>query len=190
MTAAAAPGGWRKGLLEDAGGGRGPQLATIAAAALAAGQAALLVFHLLPARQHAAPPPPPPAPALAANNLQALLASQPFGSPAPAAVDGADAPRTNVALVLTGTLAVRDPKQGLAIVGETAPGARVYAVGALLPGGVKLHEVYPDRVVLDRGGTLETLPLPRELTGATVASQSAARAGGAANPRPGHGTYR
>jgi general secretion pathway protein C len=40
-------------------------------------------------------------------------------------------------------------------------------VGATLPGGVKLHSVYPDRVVLDRGGVLETLPLPRQVASGT-----------------------
>jgi general secretion pathway protein C len=81
--------------------------------------------------------------------------------------------------VLAGTLAVRDPQAGLAIVGETAQSGHVYAVGASLPGGVRLHEVYSDRVVLDRGGVLETLPLPR-----SVASGSPRRvaAGGAEPP--------
>ena len=77
---------------------------------------------------------------------------------------GVEAPRTRVALILAGTLAVSDPKAGLAIVGETAQNGHLYAVGASLPGGVKLHEVYADRVVLDRDGSLETLPLPRQLS--------------------------
>src|SRR5690606_3121096 len=39
---------------------------------------------------------------------------------------------------------------------------RVYAIGASLPGGATVHRVLPDRVLLDRRGTLETLRLPRE----------------------------
>jgi len=47
----------------------------------------------------------------------------------------------------------------------------VYAIGATLPGGSRLAEVYPDRVMLDRGGSLETLPLPRQ--GGTPSAVSA-----------------
>jgi general secretion pathway protein C len=65
-------------------------------------------------------------------------------------------------LVLVGVLASTDPQGGRAIIGESAGLARVYAVGATLPGGSRLAEVYPDRVMLDRGGSLETLPLPRQ----------------------------
>jgi len=82
--------------------------------------------------------------------------------------------------VLAGTLAVRDPRAGLAIIGETAQAGHVYAVGSTLPGGVRLHEVYTDRVVLDRGGALETLPLPR--TVAASGRPGRATAGGAEPP--------
>ncbi len=139
----------------------GPQALTVACAAAIAAQCAVLVWKFVPGATR------PPAAAVAAPHAAAdlgpLLAAHLFGSAAQAT--GADAPRTRVALVLAGTLAALDPKQGLAIIGESAQGARVYAVGASLPGGVRLHEVYPDRVVLDRDGSLETLPLPRQFTG-------------------------
>jgi general secretion pathway protein C len=143
-----------------------PQLVTVLAAAAIAGQLALLVWKFVPGARH--PTPPAPAPARRARpDLAALLRAPLFGSPAAsAAASGENAPRTRVALVLAGTLAVRDPKAGLAIIGETAQAARLYAAGSSLPGGVRLHEVYTDRVVLDRDGTLETLPLPRQTTGA------------------------
>jgi general secretion pathway protein C len=98
-----------------------------------------------------------------------------FGAPAATPGDGSNAPRTQVALVLAGTLAVRDPKAGLAIIGETSQSARLYAAGSTLPGGVRLHEVYADRVVLDRGGVLETLPLPRVLGAGGAGASAAAR---------------
>jgi general secretion pathway protein C len=50
----------------------------------------------------------------------------------------------------------------LAILGQTAPTAKVYAVGDNVPGGAKLHSVFSDRVVIDRNGRLETLALPRQ----------------------------
>ena len=60
-----------------------------------------------------------------------------------------------------GTLAGTDPAQGWAIIGEASQAARVYATGATVPGGARLHEVYADRVILERGGRLESLALPR-----------------------------
>lgn len=155
--------------------GRVPQLVTLAAAAAVAAQLAILVWKLVPGARRP-PPPVPVQPAPPPANLNGLIAAHLFGNASPDAVSGADAPRTNVALVLAGTLAVRDPKAGLAIIGETAQSGHVYAVGATLPGGVRLHEVYADRVVLDRDGALESLPLPHAAGGA-AAPAAAARSG-------------
>jgi general secretion pathway protein C len=142
-----------------------PQALAVLAAAAIAGQLALLVWKFVPGARRAPPPPPVPARTSRAD-LDALLRAPVFGSPAAAGgASGENAPRTRVALVLAGTLAVRDPKAGLAIIGETAQAARLYAAGSSLPGGVRLHEVYTDRVVLDRDGTLETLPMPRQFSG-------------------------
>ncbi len=152
----------------DAGSGtsaRLPQLITVLAAAGLAAQLATLVWKFVPGARRP-PPPPPSQPLQGPADLQGLLAARLFGNATPDAVSGVDAPRTNVALVLAGTLAVRDPKAGLAIIGEPTQPGHVYAVGATLPGGVRLHEVYVDRVVLDRGGALETLPLPHAVGGA------------------------
>ncbi len=71
------------------------------------------------------------------------------------------APATSANLALAGTLAGLDPGLGWAIIGANAQAARVYATGATLPGGTKLLAVYPDRVILDRNGTRESLALPR-----------------------------
>lgn len=144
--------------------GVGPQALTVLAAALVAGQLALLVWHLVPGATRR-PPPPVRAPnAGAANDIDDIVRAHPFGAADAGPASGGDAPRTRVALILAGTLAVSDPRQGLAIVGETAQGGKLYAVGAMLPGGVKLHEVYTDRVVLERDGALEMLPLPRQFS--------------------------
>jgi general secretion pathway protein C len=70
-------------------------------------------------------------------------------------------PQTQAPLVLAGTMAFDDPEAGFAIVGETAVNAKFYRVGAMINGGIRLHGVYADRVIIDRGGTLETLVLPR-----------------------------
>ena len=143
-----------------------PQLLSLLLAAALAAQLALLAWKFVPTAKR----PPPVAPgtaAAAAADPTPLLHSRLFGAPA-VAVDGANAPRSRIALVLSGTIPFTDPKSGLAILGETAVAGHLYAVGAVLPGGVKLHEVYPDRVVLDRDGALETLPMPRQLVGGLV----------------------
>lgn len=72
------------------------------------------------------------------------------------------APVSTQGLVLVGVLASTSPQDGRAIIGESAGRAQVYTIGAILPGGSRLAEVYPDRVMLDRGGSLETLLLPRQ----------------------------
>ena len=163
------------------GGLAAPQAVTVLAAALLAAQLAVLVWHLIPGANRRVVAVPHPVAPPAAASVADILGAHLFGTSDAPAASGADAPRTRVALILAGTLAVRDPKEGLAIVGETAQTGRLYAVGATLPGGVRLHEVYADRVVLEREGSLETLPLPRQFSGggrATVASMSPAGNGG------------
>jgi general secretion pathway protein C len=85
-------------------------------------------------------------------------------------VDDPNAPQTTAQLVLAGVLAVPDPKRGLAIIGPSAGNAKLYTVGSAIPGGVTLYSVYQDRVLLDRGGVIESLLLPRKAPlGGTVA---------------------
>jgi general secretion pathway protein C len=94
-------------------------------------------------------------------DLVSLMNAHLFGQAANT-LDSRNAPTTSAALVLAGTIAGEDPQRGFALIGESAAAARVYATGAALPGGVKLHEVYRDRVIIDRGGALESLLLPRQ----------------------------
>jgi general secretion pathway protein C len=92
------------------------------------------------------------------------------------------APISTQGLVLVGVLASTNPQGGRAIIGESAGAARVYAVGAMLPGGSRLAEVYPDRVMLDRGGSLETLPLPRQGGTPGAVNLGSTTSGGVAPP--------
>jgi general secretion pathway protein C len=91
-----------------------------------------------------------------------IVAAHLFGEAAATAADGS-APQTAVQLVLAGVMAVADPKRGLAIIGPSAAGARLYTVGDAVPGGVKLYSVYAEHVLLDRDGTIESLLLPKKL---------------------------
>lgn len=125
----------------------------------------------------------PSAPTMAVAPLETLKAARLFGTPI---LSGGEAsavapPISTQGLTLVGVLAAADPKVGQAIIGEAGAAARVYAVGSTLPGGSRLAEVYPDRVILDRGGSFETLPLPRQggtpaVSGGTPASAALAPA--------------
>jgi general secretion pathway protein C len=99
-------------------------------------------------------------------DVQTIVNAHLFGVAAPAASDaganGANAPDTTMNLVLAGTIATNDPKHGLAIIGQTAATAKVYSVGDAVNGGATLHAVYTDRVLLERGGVIESLALPRQ----------------------------
>jgi general secretion pathway protein C len=115
------------------------------------------------------PPPTSMAPAQKGVDIQAIVNAHLFDVPAAAPLpDAANAPPTQANLVLTAVFASPDPTKGLAIIGESAQSARVYAVGGAVQAGVRLHQVHPDRVILDRGGRLEALSLPKRNSGALV----------------------
>lgn len=71
-----------------------------------------------------------------------------------------DAPDTRLNLKLLGVYALDDPKKGYAMIANGARPEELVLVGGKLPGNVKLHSVYPDRVILSRAGKRETLRLP------------------------------
>jgi len=88
---------------------------------------------------------------------------------------------TSLPLVLSGTIASGDPTKGFAFIGQTAVAAKFLKVGDMVDGAARLHSVYPDRVMLDRGGTLEALLLPQQDSGILGARPPPAMA---MNPAP------
>jgi general secretion pathway protein C len=179
---------WLEGARLPASGARlaarAPQLAVWALAAALGIQAAVIVTHL--AGSGTAPLPRNPVGAVSASrpplDLAALRNGHLFGTaPAPPPVNDANAPPTNMPLVLTGIMAATDPKNGLAIIGTTGTNAKVYPVGERVPGNAQVHAIYPDRVLLERNGTIEALMLPNKFTGG--AAPPALRPGGAALDR-------
>ena len=96
-------------------------------------------------------------------NVRAVVSAHLFGLAIadPVAQDPANAPLSSANLVLAGTIATQDPKHGIAIISAGGP-SKVYSVGDNV-NGASLYSVYLDHVILDRGGTLETLLLPRQL---------------------------
>ena len=157
-----APDRWRELVLAH-----GPRIATWVLALALGVQAALIVTDLTGAKPAPRAPGSAPAnlapPRSARVNVAAIANNHLFGNAqAQPQSDAANAPQTSIPLVLTGIIAADDPRNGLAILGESAASAKVFAVGDTVPGGVKLHSVMSDKVILDRNGTLESLMLPRQ----------------------------
>jgi general secretion pathway protein C len=145
---------------------------------LLAWQAVQLVWAVLgakpaPATVSGGPDGAPPAQQGPTLDVDGIVNAHLFGIAGASGSEETDPSRvaaTQMNLVLVGTIAQAEPQQGFAIVGESATTARVYAVGKTITGGTKLHSVYPDRVILDRGGKLEALLLPKKFTGGGVAA--------------------
>jgi general secretion pathway protein C len=94
------------------------------------------------------------------------------------------APETRLRLRLVGLAAGDAPGQGHAIIAESGSPERLYAVGDTIAGQARLHEVHADRVILERGGSLETLRLPRSDASPAAAAPAPTRAApGADVPR-------
>ena len=154
-----------------------PRLATLALALLIGLQLAWIVTGALGSHVVARPGAAGPGVGTLDTGLVVvgrIAAARLFGESPGGPGDGA-VPPSSLALVLAGVFAREDPGAGRAIIGETAATGRLYGVGATLPGGARLTEVHPDRVILERGGQREALSLPRS----TMPAQPAT--GGATN---------
>src|SRR5689334_24902298 len=149
--------GWRAVALA-----RAPQVVTFVLALAIAAQLALILVSLTGRSRQTAPPPVSTAPVAPPFDIGGLVNSHLFGNAAvQASGDAANAPPTSIPLVLAGVLATEDPKEGMAIIGESAQAAKVVAVGQQVPGGAQLDSVYNDRAIINRGGVLESVYLPR-----------------------------
>lgn len=155
-----------------------PWLVSAGLAVLLAWQLVQLAWTILGANESGAPAaavqPTGPDPGAAAQrvDLQAIVNAHLFGVPgvaAPGETDPNAVATTQMNLQLVGTIARTDPALGYAIIGEGSGSAKVYSVGKVVTGGTKLHSVYPDRVILDRGGKLEALLLPKRFKGGGTA---------------------
>ena len=153
------------------------QPAVIAALVIAiAYQFATLTWTLVPGSVPAVAPTTPPssgANPVSGADFTPLIDSHLFGeaadAPVPAPTAVLDAPDTTLSLTLKGILSREGDSNGGAIISTNRGEDRAYRVGQAIDGadGATLHSVYSDRVLLDRGGRLETLRLPKELTTST-----------------------
>src|SRR6187551_4016897 len=146
---------------------RAPQVATFILALAVAAQLAFIVVAMTGRSRQAPPPSGASGAPVAQLDIGGLVNAHLFGNAAvQASGDAANAPPSSMPLVLAGVLATEDPKEGMAIIGESAQAAKVVAVGQQVPGGATLHSVYNDRAVIDRNGALESVLLPRRTAGA------------------------
>jgi general secretion pathway protein C len=165
--------GFRSPNASSAGlGARAPQLVAWLLVIALGVEAAIIVGDLLSGPPRAAPLAAAAPAALPARpvDIASIVNANLFGQPRAAeAANAGNAPTTSMALVLTGVVAGDDPQRGVAILGPSATAARVYTIGASVPGGARLHSVYRDRVLLDRNGSVEALLLPRQYGGGGTA---------------------
>jgi hypothetical protein len=93
-----------------------------------------------------------------------------------------DAPRvssrvnteSSSSLVVTGIIAYTDPTQGFAIIGSSPRATYLARPGQQLPDGSRIREIHPKSVVLEHGGSLETVGMyaPARPAGATYGSSA------------------
>jgi general secretion pathway protein C len=115
-------------------------------------------------------------------DIQTVVSAHLFGVAVadPSTQDPENAPQSSANLLLAGTIATQDPKRGVAIISDAGGPSKVYSVGERI-GGASLHSVYLDHVILDRGGALETLLMPRQVPPSSRATTALRRP--AADPR-------
>lgn len=108
-------------------------------------------------------------------NTQAIADAHMFGEAsavdevvAPPPEDHENLAETRLSLTLKGTLASPESANSIAIIADARNEEKVYTIGDTVAQGATLHSVYADRVVLNRGGALEALKLPREFPEGTT----------------------
>ncbi len=83
----------------------------------------------------------------------------------------ANAPATTLNLILRGIVAAaKDNHESLAIISSNGI-EQTYAPGAQLPGGAQIQSIYPDRVLINLNGRIQSLQLPKS-TGADAAGNT------------------
>lgn len=159
-----------------------PKWVTLLLVALIAWQVARIAWMLVPGPAVGDPVGPPPATSGAAApgrsaaraDVHTIASAHLFGeadaatAPPPAPIVPEDLAETRLNLALKGTIAGTDTAQSVAIIAAAGRDDKVYAINDTVTAGTTLHAVYPDRVILNRGGALEALKLPQEFEGGTA----------------------
>lgn len=93
-------------------------------------------------------------------DLALITAAQLFGTASAAVKEPVAAPPVQLDWVLQGVFTGATPALGSAIIMTGQAPARLFQTDETLPGGATLLEVYPDRVLLELGDTVQTLRFP------------------------------
>ncbi|MBI2382935.1 MAG: type II secretion system protein GspC [Gammaproteobacteria bacterium] len=149
-----------------------PRLATLVFVVLGARAAADLMWQLIPPPEGAAwtplPVAAPAGPAARDPNavdVNLIVGARLFGeyrAPEPTQTALLEAPETRLNLTLVGILAGTRERDSRALIAGGSGGEEPYAVGDDVARGVRLQAIFPDRVILERDGRLETLRLERD----------------------------
>lgn len=131
--------------------------------------AAQLLWSLMPAPEAAvwkpAPVPVSTAPATKNADAGAIAATHLFGiytASAPVASSAVNAPDTRLNLTLMGIFAGTQARESRALIAQQGGSEEPYSIGDDVARGVTLQAIFPDRVILQREGRMETLRLERD----------------------------
>lgn len=152
-----------------------PKWVALALVAGIAWQLARVIWSLIPGGSEADTVIAPPvqisrsaSAAASSVDVQLIAATHLFGeadaeAPAPVPVESHEnLAETRLSLTLKGTIASPNVESSIAIIADARNEEKIYALRDTVAAGTTLHAIYIDRVVLNRGGTLEVLRLPRE----------------------------
>ncbi len=146
-----------------------PQLSSLLLVIAIGWLLATLVWAVMPLPESARwQPPPATIPAKernkqAGNVVDSLIAAKMFGEAAPLGTDGkpAEAPDTRLNLNLLGILA-GGAEESRALIAPDNGEEKPFSIGDTVVSGTKLEAIFPDRVILVRGGKYETLRLNKD----------------------------
>lgn len=136
--------------------------ASLAALVILSGIAAYWTWAWIAPRPEARAP-------VAADPGAGLSAAGLFGTAERA---GSSASPTGLAIELLGVVAGTDGRPGYAVVRLDAMEILAVRAGDELAPGIRIEQVFPDHVTLERGGSLETLAWPEKQTTAKPITRS------------------
>lgn len=109
----------------------------------------------------------------------------------PAVAGVSAAPETTLALILKGVITAEPRGRALAIIAEKGKEdeEKLYGIGEKIPGNAVVSEIFAGRIILRRGGVLETLIIQNEENGASVENIRDTRAANSAIVNLGDGVH-
>lgn len=79
-----------------------------------------------------------------------------------------ETPDTRLKIVLHGTFASDNSRIAHAIIADTSGNVESYSIGDEIPGGIRIHEIHVEKIILSRNRRYETLHLLRDDVNDTV----------------------